>query len=151
MTSVGEILRRERQAQGREMPEIAEDLCITQRYLRAIEEDDIKSLPGTFFYKSFVKQYATLLGLDGNKLQAQVDAITAVEEPLPLPGADPKYHPLRPMDPIVADSNKRYFSDRRVAVPVAALAAVLLCCSAFIPGGINPPVEPPSRARRIKL
>jgi cytoskeletal protein RodZ len=131
MTSVGEILRRERQAQGREMPEIAEDLCITQRYLRAIEEDDIKSLPGTFFYKSFVKQYATLLGLDENELQAGVDALTVCEEPLPLPGANPKYHPVRQLDPIVADSNRRYFSDRRVGLSVAALVVVLLGCSGF--------------------
>lgn len=131
MTSVGETLRRERQAQGREMPEIAEDLCITQRYLRAIEEDDIKSLPGTFFYKSFVKQYAALLGMDEEKLQAGVDELTAFEEPLPLPGANPKYHPLREVDPIVADSNRRYFSDRRVGLSVAALAVVLLGCSGF--------------------
>jgi cytoskeletal protein RodZ len=131
MTSVGEILRRERQAQGREMPEIAEDLCITQRYLRAIEEDDIKSLPGNFFYKSFVKQYAALLGLDELELQAGVDALTVPEEPLPLPGANPKYHPLRQLDPIVADSNRRYFSDKRVGISVAALVVVLLGCSGF--------------------
>jgi cytoskeletal protein RodZ len=131
MTSVGEILRRERQAQGREVPEIAEDLCITQRYLRALEEDDIKSLPGTFFYKSFVKQYALLLGLDDKQLSAGVDALTASEEPLPLPGANPKYSPLREVDPIVADSNRRYFSDRRVGLSVAALATVLLGCSGF--------------------
>src|SRR6202163_2219802 len=111
MTSVGEILRSERQAQGREMLEIAEDLCITQRYLRAIEEDDIKSLPGTFFYKSFVKQYASLLNLDEKVLQPGVDELTAIEEPLPLPGANPKYHPLREVVPIVADSNRLYFSD----------------------------------------
>ena len=129
MTSVGEILRRERQAQGREMPEIAEDLCITKRYLRAIEEDDLKSLPGTFFYKSFVKQYAAILGLDEKQLQAGMDALTAIEEPLPLPGANPKYHPLRAVDPIVADSNRRYFSDRRVGLSVAAFVVVLLGCS----------------------
>src|ERR1700729_3247785 len=114
MTSVGEILRRERQAQGREMPEIAEDLCITQRYLQAIEEDDLKSLPGTFFYKSFVKQYASLLGLDEAGLQTGIAALTVEEEPLPLPGANPKC-PVRDVDPIVADGNRRYFSDRRVA------------------------------------
>src|ERR1700685_605276 len=91
MTSVGEILRRERQAQGREMSEIAEDLCITQRYLRAIEEDDLKSLPGIFFYKSFVKQYAALLCIDEKRLQPGVEALTASAEPLPLPGADPRY------------------------------------------------------------
>jgi cytoskeletal protein RodZ len=123
MTSVGEILRRERLAQGREMSEIAEDLCITKRYLRAIEEDDLKSLPGIFFYKSFVKQYASLLGL--GELPVVVE-----EEPLPLPGANPK-GPVRKLDPIVADANRRYFSDRRVALPVAAFVVVLLGCSGF--------------------
>src|SRR5487761_2002315 len=101
MTCVGEILRRERQAQGREMAEIAEDLCIMQRYVQAIEGDDLRSLPGAFFYKSFVKQYAALLGLDEAAIQTGVDELTATAEPLPLPGADPKYHPVRQVDPIV--------------------------------------------------
>jgi cytoskeleton protein RodZ len=63
MTSVGEILRSARESQGRTMAEIAEELCITQRYLRALERDDLSNLPGTFFYKSFVKQYAAILGV----------------------------------------------------------------------------------------
>lgn len=112
------------------MAEIAENLCITQRYLQAIEEDDLKSLPGAFFYKSFVKQYAALLGLDESKVQAGAEALAATAEPLPLPGANPKY-PVREVDPIVADTNRRYFSDKRVGLPVAALAAVLLGCSGF--------------------
>ena len=130
MTSVGEILRRERQAQGREMAEIAEELCITQRYLRAIEEDDLKNLPGSFFYKSFVKQYAAIVGVDERTLQPGIDALTVSEEPLPLPGGDPKY-PLRQVDPIVADTNRRYFSNPRISYSVAGLAAVLLICSGF--------------------
>ena len=113
------------------MSEIAEDLCITQRYLQAIEEDDLKSLPGAFFYKSFVRQYAAILGLDESKVHDSADALAATEEPLPLPGANPKYHPLREVDPIVADANRRYFSDRRVGLSVAALAVVLLGCSGF--------------------
>ena len=71
------------------MAEIAEELCITQRYLRAIEQDDLKSLPGSFFYKSFVKQYAALLGVDEKLLRAGIEALTATVEPLPLPGATP--------------------------------------------------------------
>jgi hypothetical protein len=34
-------------------------LVIFTKYLQAIEADDRKSLPGGFFYKSFVHQYAT--------------------------------------------------------------------------------------------
>ena len=80
MTSVGIILKTERERQGREPAEIAEELCITQRYLRAIEQDDLGSLPGTFFYKSFVKQYAAILGVDEMLLKPGVESLTAEAE-----------------------------------------------------------------------
>src|SRR6266481_5488934 len=129
MTSVGDTLRTERERQGRATAEIAEELCITQRYLRAIEEDDLKSLPGTFFYKSFVRQYAALLNLDPLKLRAGVDKLTAVEEPVPLPGAEPE-HPVRQRDKIIQAANY-YLSNRRIGFSVVALAGVLLACSGF--------------------
>src|SRR5437588_676709 len=75
MTSVGKQLRSAREEQQRSLAEIAEDLCITQRYLRAIEEDDLASLPGVFFYKSFVKQYASILDVDLKQLQAGIEAL----------------------------------------------------------------------------
>src|ERR1700689_3538623 len=91
MTSVGIILKTERERQERDPAEIAEELCITQRYLRAIEQDDLGSLPGTFFYKSFVKQYAAILGVDEKLVQPGVDALVAVEESPPVAEADPRY------------------------------------------------------------
>src|SRR6266849_407167 len=152
MTSVGEILRRERESQGRQMAEIAEELCITQRYLKALEQDDLQSLPGSFFYKSFVKQYAAILGIDEKKLQPGVDALTASEEPLPLPGADPRYtagereptsrsagFPVRQLDPIVQDANRRYFSPPRLGLSLVGLAGVLLACSGFYAWWNKPP------------
>jgi cytoskeleton protein RodZ len=152
MTSVGKVLRTEREAQGREMAEIAEELCITKRYLRAIEEDDLKSLPGCFFYRSFVKQYAALLGVDEQRIMPGIEALTANAEPLPLPGGDPRYAAraredsntdsfaglmvvdrptLGTIDPIVEDANRRRFSDRRIGLSLAVLVAVLLGCSGF--------------------
>src|SRR5262249_35735827 len=112
MNSVGALLRTERERQGREMAEIAEELCITQRYLRAIEQDDLKSLPGSFFYKSFVKQYAAILGVDERSIHQGVEALTATLEPVPLPGAVAE-HTIRDVDPIVRDGNRRYFADNR--------------------------------------
>src|SRR2546423_904979 len=132
MKSVGAILRTERERQGRETAEIAEELCITQRYLRAIEQDDLKSLPGTFFYKSFVKQYAAILSIEEKTIQSGVEALLAALEPEPLPGADSRYpateaepgigmnwsssaaaiengpSPLRNIDPIILDNNRRH-------------------------------------------
>jgi cytoskeletal protein RodZ len=152
MTSVGTVLKTERERQGREPAEIAEELCITQRYLRAIEQDDLKTLPGIFFYKSFVKQYATLLGVDEGLIKPGIEALTAQSEPLPLPGAEnsqqprrngsshlsnPSHfatkeaQPVRDLDPIVRDGNRRYIPDGRIGMSIAALVAVLLACSGF--------------------
>jgi cytoskeleton protein RodZ len=155
MNSVGAILRSERERQGRGMAEIVEELCITQRYLRAIEQDDLKSLPGSFFYKSFVKQYAAILNIDEALLQSGVEALVVAEEPPALPNADPRYSssapsggiglnfsssaaaiengrsPVRNVDPIVRDGNRRYLPQGPVGVSMAALVAVLLVCSGF--------------------
>jgi cytoskeletal protein RodZ len=154
MTSVGIILKTERERQQRGTAEIAEELCITQRYLRAIEQDDLGSLPGVFFYKSFVKQYAGILGVDEMRLRPGVDSLTADLQPPPLPGADPRYvcghvskpapsgngnhfdsdpdrPPIRHLDPIVSDGNRRYLTDGRLGLSLAGLAVVLLACSGF--------------------
>ncbi|MBZ5604414.1 MAG: DUF4115 domain-containing protein [Acidobacteriia bacterium] len=139
MNSVGASLRGERERQGREVAEIAGELCITQRYLRAIEQDDLSSLPGTFFYKSFVKQYAAILHLDEASLQPGINALTGALDPPPLPGTDsrnatsaPEAHkPIRDLDPIVRDNNRSYFPEGRMGLSIAGLVAVLLACSGF--------------------
>jgi cytoskeletal protein RodZ len=137
MNSVGRILRSARERQGRAVAEIADELCLTQQYLRAIEEDDVKSLPGIFFYKNFVKQYAAIVDVKEAELRAGIEALAAaVEEPV-LPGtlAQP---PVRPMDPIVADSNRHYFASTRLGLSVAGLAVVLMACSGFYAWWMRP-------------
>jgi cytoskeleton protein RodZ len=163
MTSVGATLRSARENQGRVLAEIAEELCVTQRYLRAIEADDLKVLPGIFFYKSFVKQYAAILKLDPKQFYTALATLDPAPETLvtevprstmeptskPLamaaaaaaagfgrfveqPVSDPSYRPpVRKLDPLVAEGNKDYFSDRKVGVSVAALVCALLLCTVF--------------------
>ena len=84
MTSVGSILREQRESQGRPIAEIADELCITQRYLRAIEEDDLSGVPGLFFYKNFARQYAAVLGLDAARIKTAIDALSEPEDPSPV-------------------------------------------------------------------
>ena len=137
MNSVGTTLRSARERQSRQVAEIAEELCLTQQYLRAIEEDDVKSLPGTFFYKNFVKQYAAIVGVKEAEIRAGIEALAAaVEEPL-LPGtlAQP---PVRPLDPIVADSNRRYFANTRLGLSVGGLVVALVACSGFYAWWMRP-------------
>ncbi len=108
------------------MTEIAEELCLTQRYLRALEQNDLKSLPGTFFYKSFVRQYAALLGVPAKLIQPALNALTEESQ---SPRSSPP--PVRELDPLVQATNQYYFADRRIGVPVGTLAAVLVACSVF--------------------
>jgi len=133
MTSVGKILRQAREHQGREIAEIAEELCLTQGYLRAIEQDDLHLLPGTFFYKSFVRQYAALLGVDTKLIETGMSAVVAALEPAPVIGQTPQpaEAPIRVLDPIVRDTNRYYFLESGIGVSSAVLAGVLLVCSGF--------------------
>jgi cytoskeletal protein RodZ len=136
MNSVGSILRSARERQGRGVAEIADELCLTQQYLRAIEEDDVKNLPGIFFYKNFVRQYAAIVGVKESEIRQGVEALTAAAGEPALPGALAQ-PPVRPMDPIVADAN-RYFASTRLGLSVGGLVAVLMACSAFYAWWIRP-------------
>ncbi len=86
MDSVGTRLRSERDKQKRTLSEIAESTCISSRYLQAIEEDDLTSLPGNFFYKSFVKQYCAALGVPYSSLENLVDPIASTRSRGPAAG-----------------------------------------------------------------
>jgi cytoskeleton protein RodZ len=123
-SSVGNILRQAREKQGRAIAEVAEELCLTQRYLQAIEADDLAGLPGIFFYKSFARQYAHALDVDPAVLEPAMQAMAGTMEPVPLPE-------ILQVDPAVESTNKRYFSDHAIGWPVAALVLVVLGCTGF--------------------
>jgi cytoskeleton protein RodZ len=62
--SLGEQLRRAREARGVSLREISEQTRITMRHLEAIETDDYKHLPGGIFNKSFIRAYARQVRFD---------------------------------------------------------------------------------------
>ena len=72
MTSIGEILRRERMKRNLELGQIAQELKISSRFLEAIEAGELDKLPGGVFTKSFTIQYARLLGLDEEKIAGEL-------------------------------------------------------------------------------
>jgi cytoskeletal protein RodZ len=81
MPSVGEILRTQRESHGLEVSEVAAALCITSTYVRSIEDDEFEKLPSVFFYKSFVKQYAAMVGVDHDVLRPRVEGLVTPTEP----------------------------------------------------------------------
>lgn len=62
--SVGDYLRRHREASGRGLDEIARVTRISKRYLEAMEASDFDQLPEETFVRGFLRNYALELGLD---------------------------------------------------------------------------------------
>jgi cytoskeleton protein RodZ len=122
MTSVGSILRKERESQGRAITDIAAQLCITQRYLHAIEEDDTAGVPGLFFYKNFARQYAAILGIDERLILPALDAIQAPEDSLATPA-------ISVPNRLVQATNRHHIPDIPMGWSIVGLAVVLLGCS----------------------
>jgi cytoskeleton protein RodZ len=65
--SLGEKLRQAREERGISISEVAEQTRISPQYLKAIENDDYKPLPGGIFNKGFLRSYARYIGFDENE------------------------------------------------------------------------------------
>jgi len=72
MTTIGETLRRERLKRNLDLGQIAQELKISLRFLEAIEAGHLDKLPGGVFTKSFIVQYARLLGLDEEEIAGEM-------------------------------------------------------------------------------
>jgi cytoskeleton protein RodZ len=90
MTSIGEILRRERLKRNLELGQIAQELKISARFLEAIEAGQLDKLPGGVFTKSFVTQYARLLGLDAEEIAGELQRTLEPPLEIPAPFENPK-------------------------------------------------------------
>ena len=89
MTPVGDTLRRTRLKRNLQLEEISNELKISTRILQAIENDQYDKLPGGVFAKSFVRQYARLLGLDEEEIAGRMQQAMG-------PGEDIQQVPDRP-------------------------------------------------------
>src|SRR5258708_3431192 len=95
MESIGQILRRARDECGLTLDEVATRTRINRKYLEAIERGDRESIPGGFFYKSFIRQYAAVVSGKDSSLVNEVEDILGAEEPAARP--EPEDHLLKAM------------------------------------------------------
>jgi cytoskeletal protein RodZ len=124
MFSVGETLKCARKAQGVDLCTLAARTKINVKYLEAIESDDRSSLPSSFFYRSFVDQYARALSLDTREIDAEVDRVLSADAPLPLPGYESVV--ARNVPPL---TYVHRFHSRRTYASLATLVLVVVGCS----------------------
>lgn len=71
MNEVGEKLKEARQAKGYTLDDLQQITKIQKRYLVAIEEGNLDVLPGNFYARAFIKQYADTVGLNGDQLLSE--------------------------------------------------------------------------------
>jgi cytoskeletal protein RodZ len=85
VTELGERLKQEREAKGLGLNELQDMTKIQKRYLVGIEEGNYAMMPGKFYVRAFIKQYAEALGLDPDEIfeQYKEDIPTTYNEDLP--------------------------------------------------------------------
>lgn len=68
VNTVSQLLKREREARGITLEEVAQKTYIKLHYLHALEEDRPDLLPAPVYTCGYIRQYAKLLSLDGAEL-----------------------------------------------------------------------------------
>lgn len=88
--SVGEVLRRTREARGQTLGDVAYALKLTPRQIEAMEAERFDLLPGPAFVRGFLRNYARYLGLDPAAVLAgfERDNAAPTVELAPLSNAD---------------------------------------------------------------
>lgn len=71
MNEIGQKLREARIEKGYTLDDLQQITKIQKRYLIAIEDGDFDALPGSFYVRAFIKQYAQTVGLDSEALLAE--------------------------------------------------------------------------------
>jgi len=129
MDSIGERLRQERLQQGLDLNQIAEFTKISSIMLEAIEADDFDRLPGTFFARSFVRQYAQALGLDEDEFESELRRVAGFGHPATdqPQAAMPEVVVVRPQ-PVPSARNR---PDRSWLGSLVAFLLILVACSAI--------------------
>ena len=67
-TQIGSTLRDARIRQKIDLSDVEQETKIRARYLRALENEEWHVLPGGAYTRSFIRTYASFLGLDGDRL-----------------------------------------------------------------------------------
>ncbi|GAK30488.1 DNA-binding domain-containing protein [Weissella oryzae SG25] len=79
--AIGEELKAARLERNLSLDDIQQQTKIQKRYLAAIEAGNFDQLPGTFYERAFVRQYAAVVGLDPAALLEKYDLDTKEVEP----------------------------------------------------------------------
>ncbi|MBE5103765.1 helix-turn-helix domain-containing protein [Bacillus thuringiensis] len=85
MTELGQKLKEARGTKGLSIDQLHEITKIQKRHLVAIEEGNYDVLPGAFYARAFIKQYADAVGLNGEELLVEYQSTIPQSENREVP------------------------------------------------------------------
>lgn len=68
LSGLGDRLKEARKAKGYSLDDLQAITKIQKRYLAGIENEDYSMMPGSFYVRAFIKQYAEAVGLDAQEM-----------------------------------------------------------------------------------
>jgi cytoskeletal protein RodZ len=126
MDSIGVQIKNARTRKGLSLLEVSAKTRIPVRLLESIEGDDPFSVDSAFYYRSFVRQFASCVGMDPFAIAAPLHAATEqIPEP-PIPGQD-----VSRVRPDLPGLKPKRTHKARWVLSVGSLALMLGACSAF--------------------
>ncbi|MFC1618295.1 helix-turn-helix domain-containing protein [Patescibacteria group bacterium] len=97
---VGEILRRERESQEKELSDVAHSIRVRQENLQRLEDGYYNDLPADVYTKGFIKSYAEYLGLSADRLLRLYNKERGIQDHIERDTGGPEANP-KPIKPSV--------------------------------------------------
>ncbi|UQS81706.1 DUF4115 domain-containing protein [Bombilactobacillus folatiphilus] len=121
MSELGDKLRDARLAKGYTIDDLQKITKIQKRYLMAIEEGRLDQLPGDFYIRAFIKQYADSVGLNSTQLLQEFSD----EVPQVQPEESPQEQPVVKRDSLLLNLKRRW--PQILILAVVLLIVILIC------------------------
>lgn len=129
MDEIGQKLREARLEKGYTIDDLQQITKIQKRYLIAIEEGNFDALPGDFYVRAFIKQYASVVGMNPDKLVEDYQQDIPTVQPTPVAPQEEEqptrsaHHSERAAK--AGKSMKRFLPQILVGVAVVAIFGVV--------------------------
>jgi transcriptional regulator with XRE-family HTH domain len=84
MESLGDRLRKAREAKDISFDQAGKDTKIAVKHLRALELEDFSDFPGEAYIMGFLRNYGAYLGIDAQEILSLYRALKMQEQPIPV-------------------------------------------------------------------
>ncbi|ARD49355.1 hypothetical protein SporoP37_14925 [Sporosarcina sp. P37] len=118
MLGIGARLKEARIAKGLTLEDLQDSTKIQKRYLSAIENEDFKVIPGAFYVRVFIKQYADSVDMDADEIlslyQKEYESIVQDEQEKVTPAT------------MQRSAGTKQYSELKAALPKIIVAAFII-------------------------